>query len=126
MVPHVEREAAWEAGETAVLSEVVSLETGELYRFRGFCGPNRNGKKTWAYPPTTYRLLCVGQLIHSWQPLVAYCGIGGRDEGKVFFAPLACWHANFTLLHPPVEAEAAAVPELPEKAAGYISTGTGA
>ena len=123
MIPRIEREP--QPGETAVLSEVVSLETGELYRFRGFRGPTKNGKETWAYPPGDYRLLCVGQLIHSWQPLVAYLGVGGRDDGRVYYAPLKDWHENFTLLNQPEPEPPAPIPEVPEKVAGFISTGSG-
>lgn len=48
-----------------------------------------------------YRLLGVGQHVHTLQELVCHAGVGGRDDGKLFMTTLSDWQRHFTLIDKP-------------------------
>jgi len=77
----------------------VSLEVGRRYRFKGIKGKPKDGKETWKYPPSTYRLIGLAKAYRLCQELVVYVGVGGdHDEGKLYLANLTDWVDQFTLV----------------------------
>lgn len=64
------------------MDKIVSAEPDRVYKYK------RGGR---------YVCLGVGTHVHSGQIQVAYKGFEGRDKGKIFFAPLIDWDANFEL-----------------------------
>lgn len=90
----------------------VRLIVGATYRFKG----HADARGRWLYRPGDYRLVGWGEQVHTWQEVVAYVGLAGRDAGRMYVCTLADWAANFTLV---------AGPPVPEKVLDHRTEGSG-
>jgi hypothetical protein len=115
-----------EGGKMPVVAEVVSLEVGAVYRFKGIgagvgapCrsdeGPRKGRGKDpyWIHPPGCYRLVGLATSVRlpgggndcGHREEVVYEGLDGAEAGRLYHCPLEDWWRCF---EPP-----AATPEPP-------------
>lgn len=100
MLPRVRPDAAeqaWLAQAGEVQRVTLPLVPGSLWRFAGFALPTPADKpQRWFVRPGLYRVVGVGRQVRTGQELVAHCGVGGPDDGKLYFCPLGSWVQFFT------------------------------
>jgi hypothetical protein len=76
----------------------VSCVPGAIYKY--YDRENRDGTTTVG---GEYRLVGVGTHVHTHQQQVCYVGVGGRDDGLMYFCPLVDWGLKFTLVEPVID-----------------------
>jgi hypothetical protein len=103
------REEAWLNGATDVRRTNLRIVAGSLWQFHGFrLTDGLNGMVRWQVPPGAYRVVGVGRHVRTMTELVAHVGVGGPDDGLMYFCPLASWADCFTPIETPVVKKAVA------------------
>lgn len=82
------------------IRRTVNLTSGAEYDFKGMGRSDKDGNWVWIYPPGRYRVIAgSAQHVRTFQELVVYEGLEGRDEGRVLCCPVADFARLFTERH---------------------------
>ncbi len=99
MIPVDHEPRPWVEAAGEVVHQSFPFEPGRLYCFKGMAAaPDGKGRQRWVFPPGLYRLIGSGRNVRTYQELVCYVGVGGQDDGLLYFCPLSDWADNFELV----------------------------
>lgn len=94
------------------IRRTLKLTSGAEYDFKGMA----DDKGNWVFPPARYRVIAsLAQHVRTFQELVVYEGLEGRDEGRVFCCPIGDFTRLFTERVPAEGGEQRAAVEAPPK-----------